>query len=184
MYERCLRCPLGEYREANSYHIVWGSGNLCSRILILGEAPGESEAKSGIPFIGRSGQFLRKKLNCYFNVERDAYILNTVLCRPPENRQPVQAERESCYPHIMPVFFRMQPKLIITAGKVASEWMSEFTVMPFEIYELTIAEVENIPFAWLPLYHPSYVMRTKEQTERFEKVLESYSKLFKGVDKL
>jgi len=184
MYKHCIRCPLGQYREENSYCIVWGCGNLCSKILILGEAPGETEAKTGVPFIGRSGQFLRRRLNKYFDVETEAYTLNTVLCRPPGNRQPVKNEQESCLPHISGVFFRMQPKLVITAGKVASEWMSEFTGLPFEIYELTVAEVESIAFAWLPLYHPSYVMRTKEQTERFEKVLKSYSKLFKVIEKL
>lgn len=58
-YTRCLKCPLGQYREDNSYKIVWGKGNLSAPILILGEAPGESEAKLGQPFIGKSGQFLR-----------------------------------------------------------------------------------------------------------------------------
>jgi len=186
MYERCRECKLGDYREEKRYKIVWGSGNLSSKILVMGEAPGENEAKLGKPFIGKSGNFFRNRLNKYFDVENSSYIINTVLCRPPDNRQPSIAEVKACFPHVSTVIFTMRPKIIVTAGKISSQWLSDFTGNPFEIYELSVAEIKtaDLIFAWLPLYHPSYVMRSKEQTQRFEKVLESYKNLFKNVDML
>jgi DNA polymerase len=180
----CQKCPLKSFREENDYHIVWGAGNPNADILIIGEAPGENEAKKGVPFIGKSGRFLRSKLSLYLNLESDAYITNTVLCRPPDNRRPAQDELECCFPHVLSVFHIVSPKLIITAGKVASQWLSDLTNTPFDIYEITAAQIEAKIFAWLPLYHPSYVMRSREQTQRFEDVLKSYRKLFKGVSDL
>jgi DNA polymerase len=152
----------------------------------MGEAPGENEAKVGLPFIGKSGRFLRRRLDPYIDLNKDAYIINTVLCRPPGNRQPAAEEVKACTPHILTVILTMRPKLIITAGKSSSQWLTDITGIPYEIYAVQAAEIKiaNYFFAWLPLYHPSYVMRSREQTQRFEKVLESYKNLFKNVDML
>jgi len=184
MYECCRECKLSDYRKENGYKIVWGSGNLSSKILIIGEAPGENEAKSGKPFVGRSGQFFRKRLSLYFNVEKGSYIINTVLCRPPGNRSPVPEEQKACFQHIIPVFFRMHPRIVITAGKVSSNWLANLLDIDYDVYAITAQELDNVCFAWLPLYHPSYVMRSNEQTQRFEKTLKSYENILKHPEVL
>jgi DNA polymerase len=180
-YTRCLKCPLGQYREENSYKIVWGEGNLSAPILIIGEAPGEQEAKLGRPFIGKSGQFLRRRLEPYIVFPEGCFISNTVLCRPPDNRKPVIEEQDACSSHIHTILFTMRPKMVITAGKVASEYLSILLGKSYTIYLADAAQLEDLVFVWLPLYHPSYVMRSPELTTTFENVLRSYGKLLKGI---
>lgn len=184
MYERCKKCKLGDYREKNKYKIVWGSGNLSSRILIIGEAPGENEAKFGKPFIGKSGQFFRRRLSLYFDIDKDAYTLNTILCRPPDNRSPMLEEQEACYQYVIPVFFRMHPQIVITAGKVASNWLANLLNTDYDVYAITAQELDDVCFAWLPLYHPSYVMRSNERIQKFEKTLKSYKNILKYPEAL
>lgn len=181
VYTRCLKCPLGQYREVNGYKIVWGDGNLSAPILIIGEAPGESEAKLGRPFVGRSGQFLRHRLEPYIEFPKGCFISNTCLCRPPDNRKPTIEEQTSCSSHIHTMLFTMRPKLIITAGKVASDYLSILLGRSYTIYLAEAAELEDLVFVWLPIYHPSYVMRAKETTATFENTLRSYAKLFKSI---
>jgi uracil-DNA glycosylase len=180
----CQRCGLAQYRDKSNYQIVWGDGNIGAKILLIGEAPGENEAKTGMPFVGVSGQFLRHRLAKYLDLKKDLYIINCVLCRPPDNRQPTPEEQEACFPHVLTVIFSMRPKLIMTAGKVSSELIAKLTGKPYEIYRVQGVQIFEYMFGWLPLYHPSYVKRSKEQTERFEKALESYRNLFRNIDKL
>jgi uracil-DNA glycosylase len=180
-YTRCLKCLLGQYREENGYKIVWGEGNPSAPIFILGEAPGENEAKLGRPFIGRSGQFLRHRLEPYIEFPEGCFISNTVLCRPPDNRKPAIEEQEACASHIHTMLFTIRPKLIITAGKVASDYLSILLGRSYTIYLAEAAELEDLVFVWLPIYHPSYVMRAKEMTTTFENTLRSYAKLFKSI---
>lgn len=180
-YTRCLKCPLGQYREDNSYKIVWGEGNLSAPILILGEAPGEMEAKLGQPFIGKSGQFLRRRLEPYITFPAGCFIANIVLCRPPNNRKPTIEEQEVCASHIHTILFTMRPKMVITAGKVASDYLSILLDRSYTIYVADAVQLEDWTFVWLPLYHPSYVMRAKELTTTFENTLRSYAKLFKNI---
>ena len=70
-----------------------------SRIMLIGEAPGESEDKSGQPFVGRAGKVLDKMLNsASIDPDKDIYTSNVVKCRPPENRNPTDIDISSCFP--------------------------------------------------------------------------------------
>ena len=65
-----------------------------ARIVLIGEAPGETEDETGKPFVGRAGQLLDKFLEeAGISRQDDLYIINTVKCRPPENRVPTDVEK-------------------------------------------------------------------------------------------
>jgi uracil-DNA glycosylase len=78
----------------------------------------------------------------------------------------------------------MNPRIVITAGKISSNWFGELLGEDYEVYIITAQELDGHCFAWLPLYHPSYVMRSTEQTQRFEEVLESYKGILKHPEVL
>ena len=181
MYKRCIKCILGEFREEKEYRIVWGSGNLNAKIFVLGEAPGEDEAKNGRPFVGRSGKFLRLHLQPYFDLDKHAWVTNTVLCRPSNNRNPSLEEQEACLPHVITQFFLVRPKIVITAGKVASDWLAEQTNENYEIYQPKFVSLDDLEFGWIPIYHPSYIMRKKSETQAFDKFLEELGEIFEEV---
>src|SRR3990172_8218474 len=59
----CRRCTLGDDRhDAGSEDIVYGEGNQNAEVLIIGEAPGEEEEQTGVPFVGKSGHLLNQIL--------------------------------------------------------------------------------------------------------------------------
>ena len=84
---RCNRCPLARSRT----HTVFGEGNPEAKIMFIGEGPGYYEDQSGRPFVGKAGQLLDKMLASIELSRKDVYIANIVKCRPPENRNPLQA---------------------------------------------------------------------------------------------
>jgi len=177
----CKKCQLSEYRNKTGGKIVWGDGNPASNILLIGEAPGEEEAIQGKPFVGKSGQLLRSILSEFIDLKRDLFITNTVLCRPPENRNPSLEEQQACFQHISAIFHIIKPKLVITAGRISSDWLSRIIHKDYKIYELQEAEWDDIWFLWLPLYHPSYLLRKPSEKARFKSILNKYSKIIEKL---
>jgi uracil-DNA glycosylase family 4 len=119
----CEDCTLCETRT----QIVPAFGKKDAKVILVGEAPGASEDKGGEPFIGRSGKLLMKLLKEELNLERsDVYIVNSVQCRPPNNRKPSRVELEACKKHLLSNLSNCDAKIIITLGKTASGNISEF----------------------------------------------------------
>ena len=78
--------------KKNSKNLVLYDGDLKSKLMIIGEAPGQEEDEQGIPFVGKAGQLLNKMLSA-INLSRDnVYITNVVPWRPPQNRTPSNEE--------------------------------------------------------------------------------------------
>jgi len=93
-WEYCQACPtLAECRRK----VVFGSGAADADVMFIGEAPGEEEDATGYPFVGRSGQLLNALLRTVQVDRESVYVTNTVLCHPPENRDPLKTEKDACY---------------------------------------------------------------------------------------
>ena len=118
---KCRKCPLGQRRNK----IVPGEGNPGAKIIFIGEAPGFNEDCQGIPFCGNAGQFLDQLLASIDLKREDVFIANTLKCRPPENRDPEPLEKKACQPYLDQQIEIIEPKLIITLGKHATE-----TILP------------------------------------------------------
>ncbi len=85
-------CPL----KKTATQAVFGDGNPDADIVFIGEAPGKNEDLNGKPFIGAAGKFLNKMLESITLKREDIYITNIVKYRPPNNRDPLPEEKESC----------------------------------------------------------------------------------------
>ncbi len=111
----CTKCELCKTRN-NS---VPGKGNNNSEIIFIGEAPGRSEDMIGEPFVGAAGKKLSDALE-YAGISRESvYITNVVKCRPPNNRIPTHAEKESCRNYIESEIALIKPKVICIMGNTA-----------------------------------------------------------------
>ena len=107
--------PIDETR----LNAVFGVGNPQADLMVVGEAPGADEDRTGEPFTGRSGQLLTKILEAV-NFERpDVYICNILKSRPPGNRDPLPAEVEAHLPILYKQIALIQPKLLLCVGKTA-----------------------------------------------------------------
>jgi len=145
----CIKCPLSKSRTT----AVSGEGDINSEIMFIGEAPGANEDAKGIPFCGNAGKFLDEMLAA-INLERkDIFITNTVKCRPPENRDPEDSEKQACRPYLDRQFKIINPKLIVCLGR-----HSTATYLPgaggiSKLHGKALRRPDGR--VYLPLYHPA-----------------------------
>jgi len=115
----CLECSLCDLRSG-CRQVVFGDGNPHARLMLVGEGPGADEDRLGIPFVGRAGQLLNRILEAA-EIQRDqVYIANVVKCRPPANRLPLQAEVDTCLPHLKEQIKIINPDIIVCLGSLAT----------------------------------------------------------------
>ena len=102
--------------RATATQLVFGRGNPQARVMFVGEAPGYEEDKSGLPFVGRSGQLLDRMLAAIGLDETHAYIANIVPWRPPGNRTPTPQESAICLPFILRQIELADPDVLVCLG--------------------------------------------------------------------
>ena len=100
---------------------VFGTGNPNAELLFVGEAPGEQEDRSGLPFVGLAGQLLTRMLGEQGIRREDVFICNVLKCRPPSNRPPAEEEIAQCAPSLAEQIKRIGPKLIVALGRFAAQ---------------------------------------------------------------
>ena len=115
--ENCTGCALANTRK----NVVFSDGNpSTAKVVLIGEAPGEMEDETGRPFVGRAGQLLNKFLSdAGISRDEDVYIINTVKCRPPENRVPTEEEQSACRKFLNAQIDIINPRAIILCGATA-----------------------------------------------------------------
>jgi uracil-DNA glycosylase family 4 len=96
---------------------VPGNGNPDATIVFIGEAPGKNEDLQGIPFIGAAGKFLAEMLESIKMKREDIYITNIVKYRPPDNRDPLPEEKQTCEAWLYEELNFIKPKLVIFLGR-------------------------------------------------------------------
>ena len=143
----CTLCSLSSTR----INAVPGEGSKNADIVFIGEGPGFHEDKRGIPFVGPAGRFLDELLASIGLSRNDVYITNVVKCRPPDNRDPLPEEVDSCKPYLDTQIDLISPKLIVTLGRHSMSWF-------FPGY--AISKVHGKPRLWngitmCPMYHPA-----------------------------
>ncbi len=156
---------LYQLRKKENYKTVMGEGNPNANVMLVGEAPGQTEAKTGRPFVGRGGQLLTRILNSTGIDRKDIYITNIVKDRPPENRKPKKEEIEKYKPILEKEIKIVEPEIIVTLGKTATDFFFENyrgkKVKRLGDIRGTFSEFKilNSKFKILPTYHPAYGLR-------------------------
>ena len=111
----CTKCNLSKSRT----NAVAGKGNYNAEIMFVGEAPGRNEDLKGEPFVGTAGKILTEALE-YAGLSRDdVFITNVVKCRPPNNRIPLEGEKNSCQQYLNSELDIIKPKIICILGNTA-----------------------------------------------------------------
>ena len=164
--------PLYEYRTENGYHPVIGQGNHDARIMFIGEAPGENEAKTGVPFCGASGRVLDELLASIDLDRNDVYITNIVKDRPPENRDPRKDEIELYAPFLDRQIAIIQPEVIVTLGRFSMEYILKRYNSPKAKEKISALHGTLVPVEFeygdvsvVPLFHPAASLYRREQRD-------------------
>ena len=110
-------CPL---RAMGAKQAVFARGNPKGSILLIGEAPGETEDMRGEPFVGQAGQLLDRMLAAA-GLSDQVFMTNTVFWKPPGNRPPSPQEQDACAPFLERAFALMQPRAVLLVGAAAAK---------------------------------------------------------------
>lgn len=165
----CKCCPLSETRNT----VVFGSGNPNADIILIGEAPGAEEDNSGLPFVGRAGKLLTQIIEkAGLDRDTDLYIINTIKCRPPENRIPTTIEKNMCEKYLLSQIAIINPKVIILCGATACQsFINKNFLKNNKISEIRgyFFESQNIQF--VPIFHPSYLLRQHSEEKTAPRAL-------------
>jgi uracil-DNA glycosylase len=167
----CQACALCEGRQ----HTVFGVGQPAPDAqsapqvdwLIVGEAPGENEDRTGEPFVGQAGQLLDNMLKAMGLSRREnVYIVNVIKCRPPGNRNPEAAEIAQCEPYLRRQIELLQPKVILAMGRYAANSLLQMSVP--DVHKMALGKLRGQvyhyesagrPVPVIATYHPAYLLR-------------------------
>jgi uracil-DNA glycosylase len=157
---RCRKCGIGATRT-NS---VYGEGDPCAALMVVGEGPGETEDKLGRPFVGRAGELLDRMLLAIGLPREDVYICNTVKCRPTldlgnrlGNRPPTPDEMRNCRPYLDQQIEIIRPRVILALGAPAAK---SFMGEKFSISRQRGQWFEGpIGTPIMATFHPAYILR-------------------------
>jgi DNA polymerase len=156
-------------------HLVMGDGSPNAEILFIGEAPGKNEDEQGLPFVGAAGKFLGEMLKSIGMERQDVYISNIVKYRPPDNRDPLPAEKEAFWPYLLRQIKVINPKLVVTLGRHSMEYF---------LPNCRISQVHGQPkrrgdLVIMPLFHPAAALYNSSMRET---LLEDFAKIPKTLE--
>lgn len=149
---QCHRCGL----RAGCRGVVFGEGDPRADVMLVGEGPGATEDELGRPFVGRAGELLDRILAAAGFRREEVYITNVVMCRPPGNRTPTEAEMAACLPYLRAKLRLIRPRIVVCLGATAARAL---------IHPAT--RITQVRGHWqtvdglrvMPTYHPAALLR-------------------------
>jgi uracil-DNA glycosylase len=158
----CVACPLHQTRTT----VVFGNGNADADLMFVGEAPGANEDRMGLPFVGQAGKLLDKLLGEIGMERGDVFVVNTLKCRPPDNRDPHPREIESCQPYLWQQIDLIEPTVICTLGNFSTKLLRGDTTGISRLHGHEEVRVIGPRAVRLyPLYHPAAALYTPSTLE-------------------
>ncbi len=170
--QRILSCTSCELCKTVNNRVI-GKGSLNPRIIFIGEAPGKNEDLSGIPFCGRAGKVLDSMIEYMDIADEDWAVINTVKCRPPDNRAPKKGELASCKPFLDKQIELLDPALIILLGNTAQK-----AFCPGRKLEWGCAQQIDGRHI-LKIYHPAALIYTRSRTQDQYRFIDENSHFWK-----
>ncbi len=164
----CTACEIS--KQCNK--TVFGAGDTAAKIMIIGEAPGKDEDAQGVPFVDAAGQELQSWIwEAGFRDPAEFFVTNILKCWPTNNRNPTVQEIMNCMPYLMEQVEAIDPVVIVTVGKIASNVVvaDEFPS------DLSMKSLRGDYHTWNNIvvrciYHPAYYLRNKDEGIRLQAI--------------
>jgi DNA polymerase len=165
----CHKCDIAKLRTK----VVPGEGAENAGIMFIGEAPGWHEDQQGRPFVGQAGQFLDRLLASINLNRQQVYIANVIKCRPPDNRDPLPTEIQSCCHWLDSQIEIIKPKMIVTLGRYSmARYFPGKTIS--KIHGTAVKRDNVIYFA---MYHPAAALHQQSLRQAIEADMQKIPKL-------
>ena len=147
----------------NSQNLVLGDGNMNSPLMLIGEAPGIEEDRSGIPFKGEIGELLNKMLLAIKIKRENIYCSYAINFRPPEDRKPTSIEIKRYSVFLKEHISIINPKIVILMGSSAMEAVTGInTKISSERGKWKEVILKNKTYPIMITFNPSYLIRFPE----------------------
>lgn len=160
----CQQCELGKTRT----NAVLGSGSAGSLLMFVGEAPGYHEDQQGIPFVGRAGKLLDKLLAGIGLTRDEVYVANVLKCRPPDNRDPLTSEIDTCRPFLEEQISIIKPRIVCTLGNFSTKLLSGKPDGISRIHGRPQEMPGHENILLFPVYHPAAALYTPSNLKALE----------------
>ena len=149
----CRRCALAKTRTK----VVFSDGHPGARVMVVGEAPGAQEDKTGLAFVGPAGKLLDLLLaSVGLSRASTAYICNVLKCRPPGNRNPLLGEIQDCTPFLRRQIEVISPEVILAVGTFSGQFLTGESV-PLGRLRGEVYSYQGVPL--VVTYHPAALLR-------------------------
>lgn len=172
----CTKCALSGGRT----QVVFSDGHPDARLMVVGEAPGQNEDATGVPFVGRAGQMLDLLLAAVgLSRKESVYICNVLKCRPPGNRNPLPDEIDQCSPFLLRQIELVKPEVILAVGTFAAQLL---TGQPISIGKLrgTVYSYGGAPL--VVTYHPAALLRNQSWVRKTWDDLQLLAEVLDGAE--
>ena len=170
----CTRCGL----RHGATQVVFGDGTVQAEIVVVGEAPGADEDRTGVPFVGKAGKMLDLLLESVGFPRERVYICNVLKCRPPGNRDPEPLEVHECSPWLKRQIELIKPRALLAVGRFAAQTLTASDA-PMARLRGKVHSYEGIPL--VATYHPSYLLRTPGDVRKCWEDLQLLRRTFDGA---
>lgn len=178
-------CPISNAEINPDGQIIFGRGDLDAELFFCGESPNDEDEKAGSAFGGPSGELLGKIIEAMGFPVSSVYISNILHWKPKHDlafghRPPSQAELQFAMPYLKAQLEIVQPKVIISLGKIATDGFLGFdSKRRLGDVRGNWNEYEGIPF--MVTYHPSYLLHNPSKSGK-RKVWEDMLKVMEKVE--
>ena len=163
----CRGCPLFQHATQT----VFGLGRRSSRLMLVGEQPGDEEDRRGEPFVGPAGRLLDEALTAVGIERSDTYVTNVIKHfkwvaqgKRRLHQKPTGREVAACLPWLEKEIALIEPQLIVCLGATAAQALlgSDFRV--------TVSRGRAMRTRFGPpalaTVHPSLILRQKTSVDR------------------
>ena len=170
--DSCRRCQLHETRTRP----VFADGSPDARVMCVGEAPGQKEDETGLPFVGRAGQLLDRLLTAVGLGRDRVFICNVLKCRPPRNRNPLPEEIGQCSPFLLRQLELVNPAVVVAFGTFAARTLLGSTESLGRLRQRThVYRDRPLVVTYHPaalLRNPGWIRPTWEDLQRMRSILD------------
>lgn len=181
--KNCKKCPLWKERT----NVVFGEGDIHSKIMFIGEAPGFHEDQEGRPFVGAAGKLLTNLIESLGLKREEVYIANVLKCRPPNNREPNPDEIKACYPYLEAQIKIINPRIICTLGRYSAYAILKTPINMSSYHGKTFSIEDRLVFVTYhpaaALYHAKVMDEIKRDFEKLKDLIEKETSESKTLTK-
>lgn len=174
--KNCIKCRLSQ----TATHPIPGEGNINSKIVFIGEAPGYYEDASGRPFVGRAGKLLETSLIEIGYKREEVWIGNIIKHRPPENREPLPDEIAACKPFLDLQLKTISPVVVVTLGRYALNYFYPQGKISLDRGNL----IKLKDYYIYPVYHPAAALRSYTILQEFKNDFKKIPDMLKKAEEL